>query len=92
VLEHLDPENKPIPRDQLLSLDRIESIRMGTTVSTNALLERKGERCALVTSKGWKNVLEIGMQGKCNSHYMMRPKFALAQFALWLIDSSTKHL
>lgn len=37
---------------------------MGTTVSTNALLERRGERCALVTSKGWGDVLLIGMQGQ----------------------------
>jgi N-methylhydantoinase A/oxoprolinase/acetone carboxylase beta subunit len=36
---------------------------MGTTVSTNALLERRGEKCALITSKGWKDVLLIGMQG-----------------------------
>lgn len=63
ILEQLDPDQKPIARDQLLSLEQVESIRMGTTVSTNALLERKGEKCALVTSKGWKNVLEIGMQG-----------------------------
>jgi hypothetical protein len=42
----------------------IESIRMGTTVSTNALLERRGERCALITSKGWGDVLLIGMQGE----------------------------
>jgi hypothetical protein len=37
---------------------------MGTTVSTNALLERRGERCALITSKGWGDVLLIGMQGE----------------------------
>ena len=37
---------------------------MGTTVSTNALLERNGERCALITSKGWGDVLLIGMQGE----------------------------
>lgn len=38
-----------------------ESIRMGTTVATNALLERKGEKCALVTTKGFKDCLVIGM-------------------------------
>lgn len=42
----------PHPRDQPLDTSRIYSIRMGTTVATNALLERKGERIALViTSK-----------------------------------------
>jgi hypothetical protein len=54
---------KDIPKDEPLSLDQVESIRMGTTVSTNALLERNGERCALITSKGWGDVLLIGMQG-----------------------------
>jgi N-methylhydantoinase A/oxoprolinase/acetone carboxylase beta subunit len=39
----------------------VESIRMGTTVATNALLERKGERTALVITKGFKDLLLIGM-------------------------------
>src|SRR5271170_4118513 len=38
----------------------IESIRMGTTVATNALLERKGEKTALVITKGFKDLLLIG--------------------------------
>ena len=33
---------------------------MGTTVATNALLERKGERCALVITKGFRDLLVIG--------------------------------
>jgi len=36
------------------SAPHIESIRMGTTVATNALLERKGEKCALLITKGFK--------------------------------------
>ena len=32
----------------------LESIKMGTTVATNALLERKGERTAFVVTKGLK--------------------------------------
>jgi 5-oxoprolinase (ATP-hydrolysing) len=63
VLSRLGGEDTSIPKDQPLSLDQIESIRMGTTVSTNALLERKGERCALVTSKGYGDALLIGTQG-----------------------------
>ncbi|KAK4687418.1 5-oxoprolinase (ATP-hydrolyzing), partial [Tremellales sp. Uapishka_1] len=60
----LSPEAPPIPKGQLLSLDGIQSIRMGTTVATNALLERRGEKCALITSKGWKDILLIGMQAR----------------------------
>lgn len=33
---------------------------MGTTVATNALLERKGESCALLITKGFKDLLTIG--------------------------------
>jgi len=34
---------------------------MGTTVATNALLERNGERVVLVTTKGFRDLLKIGM-------------------------------
>lgn len=53
---------KTIPRGDPLDTSEIESIRMGTTVATNALLERKGERCALITTKGFKDCLLIGDQ------------------------------
>ena len=53
-----------IPRGQPLDTSRIESIRMGTTVATNALLERKGEKIALVVTKGFKDCLKIGNQSR----------------------------
>lgn len=40
----------------------IGEVRMGTTVATNALLEHKGERLALVTTKGFRDALHIGHQ------------------------------
>ncbi len=40
----------------------IRSVRMGTTVATNALLERKGERVLLLITKGFRDLLEIGYQ------------------------------
>jgi 5-oxoprolinase (ATP-hydrolysing) len=39
-------------------------IRMGTTLATNALLERKGEPCALVVTRGFRDLLEIGTQAR----------------------------
>ncbi|HLJ64521.1 MAG TPA: hydantoinase/oxoprolinase N-terminal domain-containing protein, partial [Stellaceae bacterium] len=42
----------------------IESVKMGTTVATNALLERKGERTVLVTTKGFADALRIGYQNR----------------------------
>ena len=41
---------------------RIEAIKMGTTVATNALLERKGERTVLITTRGFADALRIGYQ------------------------------
>ncbi len=43
---------------------RIEAVKMGTTVATNALLERKGERTLFVTSRGFADVLRIGYQNR----------------------------
>ena len=37
---------------------------MGTTVATNALLERAGERCALAVRAGFRDVLHIGTQSR----------------------------
>ena len=48
----------------MICTDNIEFIRMGTTVATNALLERKGERCALVTTKGFADLQYIGNQSR----------------------------
>ncbi|KAJ8102289.1 Hydantoinase B/oxoprolinase-domain-containing protein [Lipomyces tetrasporus] len=53
-----------IGRNERLDTGLIESIRMGTTVATNALLERKGQRCALVTTKGFADCLIIGNQSR----------------------------
>lgn len=55
---------KEIPRGRRLDTSKIESIRMGTTVATNALLERKGEKIAMVVTKGFKDCLEIGNQSR----------------------------
>ncbi|OCF36235.1 hypothetical protein I316_02108 [Kwoniella heveanensis BCC8398] len=55
-----------IPRGQPLDVSGVEVIRMGTTVATNALLERKGERTAFITTRGFKDVLKIGNQSRPN--------------------------
>ncbi|KAJ4172865.1 hypothetical protein NW754_003069 [Fusarium falciforme] len=53
-----------LPRGQPLRLDNIECLRMGTTVATNALLERKGMKSALLTTRGFKDLLRIGNQAR----------------------------
>ncbi|ORE94201.1 5-oxoprolinase [Stappia sp. 22II-S9-Z10] len=42
----------------------VGDVRMGTTVATNALLERKGDRTLLVTTRGFRDALRIGYQGR----------------------------
>ncbi|MFZ0371690.1 MAG: hydantoinase/oxoprolinase N-terminal domain-containing protein, partial [Xanthobacteraceae bacterium] len=53
-LEH----GAPIPSKQ------ISAVNMGTTVATNALLERKGERTLLLITKGFRDALRIGYQAR----------------------------
>ncbi|GFR70171.1 5-oxoprolinase [Elysia marginata] len=49
-----------------IDTSQIDWIRMGTTVATNALLERKGEPMALVITKGFRDLLHIGNQSRPN--------------------------
>eukprot|EP00249_Psilotum_nudum_P017421 c26315_g1_i2 orf=81-3959(+) len=62
ILEECTGER--IPRSGKVPTDRIEWIRMGTTVATNALLERKGERTALCVTRGFRDLLRIGNQAR----------------------------
>lgn len=48
----------------LVDTSQIGWIRMGTTVATNALLERKGDPVALVVNKGFRDLLYIGNQAR----------------------------
>jgi 5-oxoprolinase (ATP-hydrolysing) len=49
---------EPIPAD------RLGAVKMGTTVATNALLERKGERTLLMITRGYRDALRIGYQAR----------------------------
>ncbi|KAK6941729.1 Hydantoinase B/oxoprolinase [Dillenia turbinata] len=64
ILEEYGGEK--IPRTSKIPTDKIEWIRMGTTVATNALLERKGERVALCVTQGFRDLLQIGNQARPN--------------------------
>ena len=52
------PDGQPIPAE------RIGSVRLGTTVATNALLERRGEPTVLVITRGFRDALRIGYQNR----------------------------
>ncbi|KAI1495019.1 5-oxoprolinase [Biscogniauxia mediterranea] len=62
IMSHF--QGRDIPRGEALDTSKIDSIRMGTTVATNALLERKGEKIALVVTKGFRDCLVIGNQSR----------------------------
>ena len=49
-----------------IPIDKIDLIKMGTTVATNALLERNGERTLLAITKGFGDILRIGYQQRPN--------------------------
>ncbi|CCH57863.1 hypothetical protein TBLA_0A00620 [Henningerozyma blattae CBS 6284] len=64
ILEKIN--NVEIKRNSKLDISNVKSIRIGTTLATNCALERNGERCALITSKGFKDSLLIGDQTRPN--------------------------
>ena len=55
-----------IAADVPIPAAEIEAIKMGTTVATNALLERKGDRTILLITKGFGDALRIGYQNRPN--------------------------
>ncbi|XP_006818751.1 5-oxoprolinase-like [Saccoglossus kowalevskii] len=62
IMEEVTSEN--MPASQPINANLIDWIRMGTTVATNALLERKGEPMALAITKGFPDLLYIGNQSR----------------------------
>src|SRR5256714_5989484 len=53
-----------LARGEPIPAGRIGAVKMGTTVATNALLERKGVRTLLLTTKGFRDALKIGYQAR----------------------------
>jgi len=53
-----------LARGQPIPAERVEHVKMGTTVATNALLERKGDRTLLAITTGFADALRIGYQAR----------------------------
>ncbi len=53
-----------LPTGAPITSSEVECVKMGTTVATNALLERKGERTLLVTTRGFRDALRIAYQNR----------------------------
>lgn len=72
------PSTPPVFEEAVLEGSRLLGEQFGTydlvhstTVATNALLEKKGARIALVTTRGFRDVLEIGRQNRPNLYDLM---------------------
>src|SRR5947207_4110055 len=53
-----------VAREAPVPVERIDAVKMGTTVATNALLERKGEPTVLFVTKGFRDQLRIAYQNR----------------------------
>ncbi len=51
--------------------DRLTAIIHGTTIATNAVLERKGARCGLITTRGFRDILELGRRTRPRNYGMI---------------------
>ena len=77
------PSNRERPDEGVLAaleksgvaLDRCRRMVHGTTVGTNALLERKGPRTAMVTTKGFRDVIELGRTTRLVPDTLYNPYF-----------------
>lgn len=54
--------------------EEIEYLAHGTTVATNALIERKGSKIGLITTEGFKDLMEIGWQKRPSLYDLLKPK------------------
>jgi len=61
-----DPSRAPLDSLRVAEIDPgdIEALLHGTTIATNAVIERKGARCALITTRGFRDVLELGRRDR----------------------------
>jgi len=77
--------DKPLPEDQ------IGGIRFGTTVATNALLERKGCNAALLITKGFADLLDIGYQSRPDIFSLCIKKPSLLYSNVFEIEERIDH-
>lgn len=57
-----------------IQAEEISYLAHGTTVATNALIEKKGSRIGIITTEGMKDLMEIGWQKRPNLYDLHRPK------------------
>src|SRR6195256_267930 len=70
-----------LARGEPIPAGRVGAVKMGTTVATNALLKRKGDRTLLLTTKGFRDALRIGYQArpKIFAKHIIKPEMLFEQ-------------
>src|SRR4030067_1089351 len=64
LTDKANPAKTVLEGMKLLSPGKSATIIHGSTIATNALLERQGARTALITTKGFKDIIQIGRQNR----------------------------
>jgi N-methylhydantoinase A len=74
-----------------LAAQAIGAVLHATTIATNAVLERKGARCALITTRGFRDVLIIGRQKRYETYdlYIDKPVPLIARRHIHEVDERT---
>jgi N-methylhydantoinase A len=60
--------------EECIKPENVSYLAHGTTVATNALIEKKGARLGLITTKGFKDLMEIGWQKRPSLYDLLKPK------------------
>ena len=63
-----------ILEEEKISPEEVSYLAHGTTVATNALIEKKGGRLGLITTKGFKDLMEIGWQKRPSLYDLLKDK------------------
>jgi N-methylhydantoinase A len=76
-----------------LAADNVEILLHATTVATNAILERKGARTALVTTKGFRDVLLMGRQKRYDTDdlRLVKPEPLIKRRDIFEFDERVRH-
>src|SRR5882762_255212 len=70
----------------------LDLIVHGTTIATNAVIERRGARCALITTKGFRDVLELGRRDRPHMYGLTGVQNPLIPRDLrWEVDERLDH-
>ena len=80
-----------LERDADLNIAELDIVLHATTVATNAIIERKGGRTALITTAGFRDILIIGRQKRYETYdlYMEKPAPLIARRDIFEVKERT---